>query len=269
MKIPKGYNRPGISEKTHALKLLKNLYGQKQAGCVWHQHLVSNLIKHGFKQSKVDECILYYKRCVFMVYVDDAIIMGPDDAELDEMFALLKKDFNVEEEGDGTLGDYLGIRINQKKDGSITLSQPLDKPNSKVADIPHLSTKIITKDSAGKQHDNNEFDYRSVIRKLNFLEKSTRPNIAEAVHQCARYCSNPKQSHAEAVKFIGRYLRGTSEQGLIFKPSIKDEVFQCWVYASHAGEWNQKEAMNDPDTAHSRSVYVCKLLNTLVIKIAN
>ena len=128
MKIPKGYNRPGISEKTHALKLLKNLYGQKQAGRVWHQHLVTNLIKRGFKQSKVDECIFYCKRSVFMVYVDDAIIMGPDDAELDEMFALLKKDFNVKEEGDGTLGDYLGIRINQKKDEVLHYLNPILLP---------------------------------------------------------------------------------------------------------------------------------------------
>jgi hypothetical protein len=34
MRIPTGYERDGITPKTHALKLLKNLYGQKQAGRV-------------------------------------------------------------------------------------------------------------------------------------------------------------------------------------------------------------------------------------------
>jgi hypothetical protein len=43
---------------------------------------------------------LYYKLSVFMVFVDDAFIMGPDDAELDKLFAPPKKDFNLEEEGD-------------------------------------------------------------------------------------------------------------------------------------------------------------------------
>jgi hypothetical protein len=32
---------------------------------------------------------------------------------------------------------------------------------------------------------NNEFYYRLLIGKANFLEKSTRPDIAVAVHSCA------------------------------------------------------------------------------------
>jgi hypothetical protein len=44
--------------------------------------------------------------------------------------------------------------------------------------------------------------YRSVIGKLNFLEKSTRPDISYAVHQCARFASHPKKSHGDAVRNI-------------------------------------------------------------------
>ena len=36
-------------------------------------------------------------------------------------------------------------------------------------------------------------------RKLNYLEKGTRPDIAYATHQLARFSSNPKQSHGDAV----------------------------------------------------------------------
>jgi hypothetical protein len=69
---------------------------------------------------------------------------------------------------------------------------------------PALKTVLIRKDADGKDFDNS-FHYRSVIGKLNYLEKSTRPDIAYAVHQCARFSSCPKQSHAEAVKYICRY----------------------------------------------------------------
>jgi len=31
-----------------------------------------------------------------------------------------------------------------------------------------------------------DFDYRSVVGKLNYLEEGSRPDIAYAVHQCAR-----------------------------------------------------------------------------------
>ena len=86
------------------------------------------------------------------------------------------------------------------------------------------------------------------------MEKSTRPDLAYAVHQCARFCSAPKHSHGEAVKRIGCYLLGTKDKGLILKPTA--ESFDCWVHASHAGEWNQEDAEDDPVTAKSRNGYI-------------
>jgi len=62
-----------------------------------------------------------------------------------------------------------------------------------------------------------------VIGKLLFLEKSTRPDIACAVHQCARFCAAPKASHTQAVKRICRYLLGTRDKGLILDP--KEDSF--------------------------------------------
>jgi hypothetical protein len=41
MEIPKGVNLEGADRKDYVLKLLKNLYGQKQAGRVWYNHLVN------------------------------------------------------------------------------------------------------------------------------------------------------------------------------------------------------------------------------------
>jgi hypothetical protein len=68
-------------------------------------------------------------------------------------------------------------------------------------------------------------NYRQVIGKLLYLEKSTRPDISCAVHQCARFSANPKAKHAEAVKRIGRYLLGSQEKGLIMKPN--SEGLEC------------------------------------------
>ena len=125
---------------------------------------------------------------------------------------------------------------------------------SKAVKTPTLISKIITPDPEGAKFD-NRFDYRSVIGKLNYLEKSTRPDLAYAVHQCARFCSDPKQSHGEAVKRIGRYLLGTREKGMTFAPD-HNKSFECWVDASHAGEWNRSDAEFDPDTARSRTGYI-------------
>ena len=52
-----------------------------------------------------------------------------------------------------------------------------------------------------------------------YLANNTRPDIAYATHQCARYTHAPKESHALAVKRIVRYLQGTSTKGLAISPS--------------------------------------------------
>ena len=68
--------------------------------------------------------------------------------------------------------------------------------------------KVLHKDKNGplcKQ----EWSYRSLIGMLNYLTSSSRTDIAFAVHQDARFCSDPKLIHEQAVKRIVRYLKGT------------------------------------------------------------
>ena len=88
---------------------------------------------------------------------------------------------------------------------SILADLGLNKMDTTGRQTPALTSTILHQDTNGEAFD-ERFHYRSVIGKLNFLEKSTRPEIAYAVHQCTRFCANPKKSHAEAVKQIGRYL---------------------------------------------------------------
>jgi hypothetical protein len=244
----------------------QNLYGMKQAGRVWNKHLVAGMLELGFVQSSIDDCVLYFNKSTFLVYTDDSILMGPDDRELDHIVALMKTKFNLEVEGD--LCDYLGINIKKREDGALEMTQPqliqsiiedlgLNRPGTKTKTKPALSSKILGKSLDEPPHDEKAFQYRSVIGKLNYLEKSTRPDIAYAVHQCARFSSDPRQSHTEAVKYIGRYLMATSKQGMVLNPS--NNSFECWVDASHAGEWDKKEAPVDPATAKSRSGYAITL----------
>ena len=51
-----------------------------------------------------------------------------------------------------------------------------------------------------------------------YLADNVHPEIAFAVHQCARFTHSPKESHTIAVKHIGKYLKGTldNDHGLMF-----------------------------------------------------
>ncbi len=137
---------------------------------------------------------------------------------------------------------------------SILKNLKLDGSNAKARSTPTLKTRVLHKDEKGAPFDES-FHSRSVIGKLNYLEKSTRPDISFAVHQCARFSTAPKQSHANAVRYIERYLSGTKDKGINMMPSTK-QGFQCFVDASHAGDWKQQSARDDPVTAKSRTGYV-------------
>ena len=126
--------------------------------------------------------------------------------------------------------------------------------------MPAMSTKILGPDPKGPDFQ-YDWDYRSVVGKLNFLEKSTRPDIAFATNQCSRFMAQPKQSHGEAVKRIGRYLLGSRGKGLILRPD-QSRLLECYVDASFCGDWEPENARDDPVTARSRHGFVIKLAGT-------
>jgi hypothetical protein len=104
MKIPKGFQVQGHTNQTHVLKLIINLYGQRQAGRVWNQHLHEKLIDQGWTQSTADECLYFKGSVLFVVYVDDGILVSPKMFDVEKELELMQAIFNISVEGD--LSDY-------------------------------------------------------------------------------------------------------------------------------------------------------------------
>jgi hypothetical protein len=99
MKILRGFELEG-SKATHCLKLKKNLYGQKQAGCIWNQFLHKGLTKLGFEQSTLNECVYYRGISILLCYVDDTILIDPSNREIDKIIKQLQDiKFNVQDKG--------------------------------------------------------------------------------------------------------------------------------------------------------------------------
>ena len=72
---------------------------------------------------------------------------------------------------------------------------------------------------------------------LNYLAATTRPDIAMAVHQAARFCIDPKLSHERAIHRIDKYILGTRDKGIVIKLD-KDKGLECYVDADFVGGWN-------------------------------
>jgi len=75
--------------------------------------------------------------------------------------------------------------------------------------------------------------YRGMIGSLLYLTAS-RPNIVFSVGLCARFQTNPKESHLQAVKRILRYLKGTTDLGLWYPKGSNFELIG-YADADYAG----------------------------------
>ena len=110
------------SNKTHVLKLIKNLYVQKQAGRVWNHYLFSGLTNLRFVASAVDEYVFYQGNIILLNYVDDGVFLSTDSGEVDmEINKLKSLGYNIEYKG--YLNDYLSVNAKKLKGGTIKLMQ--------------------------------------------------------------------------------------------------------------------------------------------------
>ncbi|KAL7477079.1 hypothetical protein ACHAW6_002895, partial [Cyclotella cf. meneghiniana] len=80
----------------------------------------------------------------------------------------------------------------------------------------------------------------------------------------AKYSSNPKQEHGQAIIYMVHYLIKTSDLGLHFKRDVS-KGFYCYADMEFLGEWNKDFAKLDPSTAKSRSGWFILYTNCLVI----
>ena len=100
-----------------------------------------------------------------------------------------------------------------------------------------------------------EFDYQSVTGKLNYLAQTSRPDMMYTTHQIAKYSSDPRLPHSEAIMYLVRYLVRSRDVGICFSPN-SSKGFECFCNANFSGNWNKSGAAYDPSTAKSRSGWI-------------
>ena len=80
--------------------------------------------------------------------------------------------------------------------------------------------------------------YQSAVGSLLYLAVRTRPDIAYAVNNVARFCSKPTKEHWVAVKRVFRYLRGTTQLGLLYTKKVESDLLIGYSDADWGGDCN-------------------------------
>lgn len=253
MELPVGMDLHNANKSEYVLKLNKNLYGLKQASLTWFEMLSKGLVERNFKPSAIDSCVFVRDNCIVLVYVDDCIVISHDSKVIDRfIFSMQTGPENFKLTDDGDLASFLGVEMEHRDDRSIIMSQThlirrileacgTDQSMMNGKETP-VGKPLLHKDLSGEKR-KHAWNYRSAVGMLNYLANSTRPELAMAVHQCARFNNNPMLSHERAIARICRYLILTGDKGIIYKPN-KNLGLQCYVDADFAGGWTQVDSDN-------------------------
>ncbi|CAL9003170.1 unnamed protein product, partial [Prunus brigantina] len=186
MDLPLGI--PVTSKEGVVCKLRKSLYGLKQSPRAWFGRFAASMKKFGYVQSNSDHT-LFLKRhkgklTALIIYVDDMIVTGDDQAEMQNLQKYLASEFEMKSLGD--LKYFLGIEVARSKHG-IFLSQRkyiLDLlAETGMLDCKPIDTPSEQNHKLGLYPDQVPTDkerYQRLVGKLIYLSH-TRPDIAYAV----------------------------------------------------------------------------------------
>ncbi|XP_062081225.1 secreted RxLR effector protein 161-like [Humulus lupulus] len=122
--------------------------------------------------------------------------------------------------------------------------------NAKKTSQPIISQYKISRDKCPKTdketEEMNKVPYSNVVGSIMYLMVSTRPEIAYAISVLSKYMSNLGKLNWLAMKWIFRYLIGTTDIGLVFKQSQNPTLVEGFCDSDYAG---------DRDTRRSTSAY--------------
>uniref|UniRef100_A0A3Q7J8D3 Reverse transcriptase Ty1/copia-type domain-containing protein n=1 Tax=Solanum lycopersicum TaxID=4081 RepID=A0A3Q7J8D3_SOLLC len=132
----------------------------------------------------------------------------------------------------------------------MSSSKPIDTPSA--ANI-HLTAMFAPQSEEEKEY-MSRVPYASAVGSLMYAMVCTRPDLAHAVSVVSRFMGQPGREHWQAVKRIFRYLRGTSDVGLIYGGDT-----QCLVTG-----YSDSDYAGDVDTRRSMTGYVFTLGGSVV-----
>ena len=161
------------------------------------------------------------------------------------------------------LHHFLGVKVVQDQaKRSVWIGQPtyinallerFGMENSKPVKTPvSCGSRLVKARDSDKPVD--QTFYQSAVGCLLYLSTRTRPDLAFAVSNVAKYCSNPTEEHWTAVKRILRYVKGTKDLGLLYG---NNESRECIGYSD--ADWG-----GDSDDRRSTSGFLFEIGGTAV-----
>src|SRR5882762_4938951 len=231
MKPPRGVLKPGQEGKV--CRLLKGLYGLKQAGRGWHQELTKVFITDlGFKRSAVDHSVFIRQtpdeHSIVAVATDDMAITSKRMMDVEKFKSELRRYWEISDKGE--LSWFLGFEVKRNRAArTISINQRayidamLDKfrlTNTKPVATPMETGAQLSKDQGpstlSQENRMRGIPYAEAIGCALWPVVISRPDAAFAIGILSQFIQNPGLAHWEALKRVIVYLGSTKDFWLTF-----------------------------------------------------
>ena len=237
---PKGFETKGKDDMPQVLKLVKSLYGTKQASRLWQMKLRDHLVNHmGFTCSLTDPC-LFVKRddkggvMILGVYVDD-IILAHKNSDLDWFIREFTGPNGFDAKHLGKLSWFLGMACDQHEDCSVSISQelyiaklldrfcPAKKATLQKRAMPCASPlsfqKLRPAANDLEREKASRLPYLQLIGSLLYLSCMTRPDISYHMSILCSFMHDPTVEAYDAAIHLLQYIACTTNSQITFTGS--------------------------------------------------
>jgi Reverse transcriptase (RNA-dependent DNA polymerase) len=245
------------------VRLEKALYGCIESASLWYENLNLSLKGLGYTRNDIDICV--YNRmnrgvqCTICIHVDDLLITSVSEVMITELTDGLRKRYGEITLKHGPMLNYLGITLDFTVSGEARLTMAgyineilTTSGVTGIARTPALDTLFDADDSACVSEEVRVWFHR-VVAQLLYLAKRTRWECLPGV---TRYAARD----VESLFRMMRYLRGTSDLGVVLRPGALGIVVRLYVDASCGVHKDGKShtgscvVIGDVGAVHCRSV---------------
>ena len=240
MKQPEGYD----DGTGRVCRLIKTLYGLKQAGREWNIELDTKLRKKGYMRLRSDPCIYIWCMgddfAIITVWVDDMLMFATMIVLRDKTKADIESKWEITDLGFPTKIVRIKLTISPDKIfissskyiKSILLREGLGRSNPVSTPLDPNVTLVPNPD--GNSGDCSNM-FASLLGKLQYIAIATCLDISYVVNRLASYTANPSLQHHTALKQILQYLSGTRSYGITYK-AVEDQpdFFHGYADAAYA-----------------------------------
>mgnify|MGYP003595064030 FL=1 len=208
----------------------------KQAPHIWFNTMSKVLTDCGYKQSLLEPCLFYRTNLLLVVYVDDILIAGKDQATINQAKEVLKLKFVMKDLGHPDV--FLGINIKESSNGvkislhnfitkiendyQITKEKIIPTPLVKGFNASETTTRELTEDEHLK--------YRSIVGVLLFVANTVRLDISFATSLLSPYLVTPRIFHLKAAYRVLQYLVQTKDFGIEYSPNGQTVDYKDFRY---------------------------------------